>query len=213
MMTKTVIIGTNHAGIAAANTLLDNYPDQEVVMIDRNSNLSYLGCGTALWVGRQVNDYHGLFYTKVEDFTNKGAKITLEAEVKDIDFDKKVIHYIKKDGTELTEDYDKLILATGSLPISPNVAGKDLNGIHFLKLFQDGQDVDKEISAEEVKNVAVIGAGYIGVEIAEAAKRRGKNVLLFDAADRSLSTHYDKAFTDLMDKNLADHGIENHLVS
>ena len=210
MMTKTVIIGTNHAGIAAANTLLDNYPDQEVVMIDRNSNLSYLGCGTALWVGRQVNDYHGLFYTKVEDFTNKGAKITLEAEVKDIDFDKKVVHYIKKDGTELTEDYDKLILATGSLPISPNVAGKDLNGIHFLKLFQDGQDVDKEISAEEVKNVAVIGAGYIGVEIAEAAKRRGKNVLLFDAADRSLSTHYDKAFTDLMDKNLADHGIENH---
>lgn len=176
MMTKTVIIGTNHAGIAAANTLLDNYPDQEVVMIDRNSNLSYLGCGTALWVGRQVNDYHGLFYTKVEDFTNKGAKITLEAEVKDIDFDKKVVHYIKKDGTELTEDYDKLILATGSLPISPNVAGKDLNGIHFLKLFQDGQDVDKEISAEEVKNVAVIGAGYIGVEIAEAAKRRGKNV-------------------------------------
>ena len=150
MMTKTVIIGTNHAGIAAANTLLDNYPDQEVVMIDRNSNLSYLGCGTALWVGRQVNDYHGLFYTKVEDFTNKGAKITLEAEVKDIDFDKKVVHYIKKDGTELTEDYDKLILATGSLPISPNVAGKDLNGIHFLKLFQDGQDVDKEISAEEV---------------------------------------------------------------
>ena len=119
-------------------------------------------------------------------------------------------NHIKKDGTELTEDYDKLILATGSLPISPNVAGKDLNGIHFLKLFQDGQDVDKEISAEEVKNVAVIGAGYIGVEIAEAAKRRGKNVLLFDAADRSLSTHYDKAFTDLMDKNLAYHGIENH---
>ena len=157
MMTKTVIIGTNHAGIAAANTLLDNYPDQEVVMIDRNSNLSYLGCGTALWVGRQVNDYHGLFYTKVEDFTNKGAKITLEAEVKDIDFDKKVVHYIKKDGTELTEDYDKLILASGSLPISPNVAGKDLNGIHFLKLFQDGQDVDKEISAEEVKNVTQHG--------------------------------------------------------
>ena len=46
---KTVIIGANHAGIAAANTLLDNYPEQKVVMIDRNSNLSYLGCGTALW--------------------------------------------------------------------------------------------------------------------------------------------------------------------
>ena len=48
-MTKTVIVGTDHAGIAAANTLLDNFPDQGVVMIDRNHNLSYLGCGTALW--------------------------------------------------------------------------------------------------------------------------------------------------------------------
>ena len=46
-MTKTVIVGTNHAGIAAANTLLDTFDDQEVVMIDRNNNLSYLGCGTA----------------------------------------------------------------------------------------------------------------------------------------------------------------------
>ena len=67
-MTKTVIIGANHAGIAAANTLLDNFADQEVVLIDRNTNLSYLGCGTALWVGRQIEDYHGLFYTKKEDF-------------------------------------------------------------------------------------------------------------------------------------------------
>ena len=52
-MTKTVIVGANHAGVAAANTILDNAPDQEVVMIDSNTNLSYLGCGTALWVGRQ----------------------------------------------------------------------------------------------------------------------------------------------------------------
>ena len=49
-MTKTVIIGSNHAGIAAGNVLLDKYQDQEVVMIERNSNFSYLSCGTALWV-------------------------------------------------------------------------------------------------------------------------------------------------------------------
>ena len=54
---KTVIVGTNHGGIAAANTLLDNYPGCEVVMIDKNTNISYLGCGTALWVGRQIDSY------------------------------------------------------------------------------------------------------------------------------------------------------------
>lgn len=88
-MTKTVIIGANHAGIAAANTLLDNYQDQEVVMIDRNTNLSYLGCGTALWVGRQIDSYEGLFYTKQEDFEAKGAKIYMETTVDHIDFEKK----------------------------------------------------------------------------------------------------------------------------
>ncbi|MEO1770961.1 H2O-forming NADH oxidase [Candidatus Enterococcus ferrettii] len=209
-MSKTVIIGANHAGIAAANTLLDTYKDQEVVMIDRNTNLSYLGCGTALWVGRQIDSYEGLFYTKKEDFEAKGAKISMETTVDRIDFAKKEVYAIKKDGESYVESYDKLILATGSVPISPNVPGRDLNNIHFLKRFQDGQAVDEILSKDTIETVAVIGAGYIGVEIAEAAKRRGKNVLLFDAAGRSLPNYYDKWFTDDMDKVLADHGIELH---
>lgn len=53
-MSKIVLIGANHAGIAASNTILDNYPENELVIFDRNTNLSYLGCGTALWVGRQI---------------------------------------------------------------------------------------------------------------------------------------------------------------
>lgn len=209
-MTKTVIVGANHAGIAAANTLLDNYPDQEVVMIDRNTNLSYLGCGTALWVGRQIDSYEGLFYTKREDFEKKGAKIYMETTVDHIDFTKKEVHAVTKDGDSFVETYDKVILATGSVPISPKVPGRDLENIHFLKRFQDGQAVDHLLAEENVKNVAVIGAGYIGVEIAEAAKRRGKNVLLFDAASRALPNYYDKWFTDTMDENLEENGIELH---
>lgn len=209
-MTKTVIVGANHAGVAAANTILDNAPDQEVVMIDSNTNLSYLGCGTALWVGRQIDSYEGLFYTKKEDFENKGAKIFMETSVDHIDFIKKTVHCQTKDGQEFTETYDKLVLATGSTPISPKIPGNDLQNIQFLKRFQDGQAVDHILGDDTTKNVAVIGAGYIGVEIAEAAKRRGKNVLLFDAVDRALPNYYDTWFTDDMDKNLADNGIELH---
>lgn len=68
MMTKTVIIGSNHAGIAAANTLLDKFENQEVVLIEKTDHISYLSCGTALWVGRQIEEYDGLFYTDSEEF-------------------------------------------------------------------------------------------------------------------------------------------------
>jgi NADPH-dependent 2,4-dienoyl-CoA reductase/sulfur reductase-like enzyme len=209
-MPKTVIIGANHGGIAAANTLISNYPDQEVVMIDRNTNLSYLGCGTALWIGRQIDSFENLFYTSAAAFEEKGAKVYMSTSVTKIDFKNKTVYCEKTDGQTFTESYDKLILATGSLPISPDIKGKNLKNVEFLKLFQDGQTVDAEMSRENVKNVAVIGAGYIGVEIAEAAKRRGKNVRLFDAAATSLSNYYDEWFTKDMDKILQDHDIELH---
>lgn len=209
-MTKTVIVGTNHAGIAAANTLLDTYPDQEVVMIDRNTNLSYLGCGTALWIGRQIDSYENLFYTNKEAFEAKGAKIYMETSVIRVDFNEKVVYCQKNNGEEFAENYDKLILATGSAPIAPNIPGKDLKNVEFLKLFQDGQSVDAAMQQVAVETIAVIGAGYIGVEIAEAAKRRGKNVLLFDAAENSLPNYYDKWFTDDMDRVLSENGVELH---
>ncbi|HLQ39945.1 MAG TPA: FAD-dependent oxidoreductase [Tetragenococcus sp.] len=209
-MTKTVIIGTNHAGLAAANAILDKKNDDEVVMIEKNANFSYLSCGTALWVGRQIDTVDGLFYTNREDFEAKGAKVSTETTVDHIDFAAKNVHATDVDGNELVESYDKLVLATGSKPISPKVPGRDLKNISFMKQFTEGQFIDQKLTDETIQTVAVIGAGYIGVEIAEAANRRGKNVLLFDAMDRCLPNYYDPWFTDDMDQNLANHGVELH---
>lgn len=209
-MSKIVLIGANHAGTAAANTILDNYPCNELSIIDRNSNISYLGCGTALWIGRQISDYHGLFYSSKEALEKKGAKVRMETTVDRIDFKLKEVHFTDKDGGKFFEPYDKLILATGSLPIAPKVPGTDLQGIQYVKLFQDAQRADVELCDEHVKRVAVVGAGYIGVELAEAIQRRGKQALLFDVMDTSLSTYYDPDFTRIMDENLADNGVECH---
>ena len=148
---KIVVIGTNHAGIATANTLLEQYPGHEIVMIDRNSNMSYLGCGTAIWVGRQIEKPDELFYAKAEDFEAKGVKILTETEVSEIDFANKKVYAKTKSDDEIIEAYDKLVLATGSRPIIPNLPGKDLKGIHFLKLFQEGQAIDAEFAKEKVK--------------------------------------------------------------
>lgn len=209
-MSKIVLIGANHAGTAAANTILDNYPGEELTIIDRNSNISYLGCGTALWVGRQIQNPDGLFYCSKDILAQKGATVYMETEVDHIDYASKTVHAVQKDGTAVEVPYDKLILATGSLPIKPDVPGTDLENVHFVKLFQDGQAVNAALDKPEIQNVAVVGAGYIGVEIAEAVKRRGKNAVLIDAADTCLPNYYDEPFTDDMRTVLADHSVELH---
>ena len=210
-MAKIVLIGGNHTGIAAANTLLANYPDNELIIIDRNTNLSYLGCGTALWIGRQIKSYEALFYISKEEIEAKGAKLYMETDAERIDFAAKTIYAKRKDGSVFTENYDKLILATGSVPIIPKIAGADLKNVECVKLFQDGQKIDAILDDPAVRRVAVVGAGYIGVEIAEAVKRRGKDPLLFEVFDTCLSTYYDPQFTNDMDKVLSDNGVELHL--
>ncbi len=206
-MSKVVLVGANHAGIAAANTILDHYPDNELMILDRNTNLSYLGCGTALWVGHQIDSSDQLFYTNKEDFVAKGADIHMQTNVTSVDYESKTVFY-EENGVAKETSYDKLILATGSTPIAPRLPGMDLEGVHFVKLFQDSQKVDALLAQEHVKNVVVVGAGYIGVEMAEAARRRGKNVRIVESADTCLSGYYDPWFSHDMDKVMSDQGIE-----
>jgi NADPH-dependent 2,4-dienoyl-CoA reductase/sulfur reductase-like enzyme len=209
-MSKIVLIGANHAGTAAANTILDNYKDNEVVIFDRNSNISYLGCGTALWIGRQIDGYKGLFYSSKEALENKNAKVHMETEIDKIDYKNKKVYGHSKDGAAVEESYDKLILATGSLPINPKIEGMDLENVCFVKLFQDGSKINEKLDDESIKKVAVIGAGYIGVEIAEAIKRRGKHSMLFEACGTCLSSYYDSDFSHDMDGVLEKNGVELH---
>ncbi|MDR1020769.1 MAG: FAD-dependent oxidoreductase [Synergistaceae bacterium] len=209
-MAKILLIGSNHAGTAAANTILDNYPGNELTIVDRNDNISYLGCGTALWIGRQIDGSDGLFYSSGGTLSKKGARVMMETEVKNIDFSAKKATVADKAGRTEVLPYDKLIIATGSLPILPPIPGADLANIQSVKLFQDGRSANALLDDPAVKTVAVIGAGYIGVELAEAIKRRGRDALLFEAEDTSLSSYYDDWLTHDMDKVLADHGIKLH---
>lgn len=207
-MEKIVVVGANHAGTACINTILDNYKDKKVVVFDANDNISFLGCGMALWIGHQIKGAEGLFYSNKGILESKGATIHMETNVDSIDYEKKVVYATAKDGSKIEESYDKIILATGSLPIAPKFEGMDLENVQFVKLYQNAADVIEKLKDDSIKKVAVVGAGYIGVELAEAFKRNGRDVVLIDCADTCLSGYYDKDFTDVMSKNLADHGVE-----
>lgn len=208
MMSKIIVVGANHAGTAAINTIFDHYPNQEVIVFDQNTNISFLGCGMALWIGKQIDGAEGLFYASDKILAQKGAKIHMECFVKKIDYHKKVVYAINKDGTEYIESYDKLILASGSLPILPKIEGVHLKNVQQVKLYQNALDVIEKLKDDTLKNIVVVGAGYIGVELAEAFERCHKNVTLIDCANTCLSAYYDEPFTSLMNENLKEHHIQ-----
>lgn len=218
-MSKIIVVGTNHAGTAAIKTMLTNYgAENEIVTFDQNSNISFLGCGMALWIGDQIDGPEGLFYSNKEDLESLGATVYMESPVIDIDYDKKEVTALV-DGKEHVESYDKLILATGSQPIIPPIKGVEikegsrefeatLENVQFVKLYQNAEEVIEKLENPDIKRVAVVGAGYIGVELAESFKRKDKEVVLVDIAETVLGSYYDRSFADLMKKNLEDHGIE-----
>ena len=219
-MSKIVVIGANHAGTACINTILDNFGNEnEVVVFDQNSNISFLGCGMALWIGKQIDGPEGLFYSDKEKLEAKGAKVYMESPVLSVDYDKKEVIALVN-GQEHLESYDKLIFATGSQPIIPPIKGVELvegnrefkatlENVQFVKLYQNSAEVIEKLKNNEgINRVAVVGAGYIGVELAEAFERLGKEVTLIDVADTCLAGYYDRELSDLMSKNLADHGIK-----
>ena len=219
-MSKIVVIGANHAGTACINTILDNFGNEnEVVVFDQNSNISFLGCGMALWIGKQIDGPEGLFYSDKEKLEAKGAKVYMESPVLSVNYDKKEVTALVN-GQEHLESYDKLIFATGSQPIIPPIKGVEivegnrefkatLENVQFVKLYQNSAEVIEKLKNNKgINRVAVVGAGYIGVELAEAFERLGKEVILIDIADTCLAGYYDRELSDLMSKNLADHGIK-----
>ena len=206
-MAKTILIGANHAGTACANTIL-SYPNQELTIYDRNSNISFLGCGMALWIGEQIHSGDGLFYAKPENFLAKGAKVHMESEVLSVDYEKKTVK-VKLKGGEIIEDhYDKLVLATGSLPNKLPVKGFDLENVQMVKLYQNALEVIEKVKDKATfRNVCVLGGGYIGVELAEAFRRLGLSVTLVDMVDHILAGYFDTPFSDEIKNRLEEHGI------
>lgn len=207
-MTKIILIGANHAGTAAANTILDNFKDVELTIYDRNNNISFLGCGMALWIGNQISTSDGLFYCSKDVFEQKGAKVNMESEVLSVDEKNKKIKVRLKDGSEIEDTYDKLILATGSRPRSNNTPGEDLENVEVAKLFQDAQKVKATALKDEIKNVVVVGSGYIGVELAEAFQRIGKEVTLVTRDEKILENYFDREISKDLQDSMTENGIK-----
>ncbi|KNY29550.1 FAD-dependent oxidoreductase [Pseudobacteroides cellulosolvens] len=204
---KVIVIGCTHAGTASILNLKKADPKTEITVYERNSTISFLSCGIALYVGGVVSDPKGLFYCSPEMLEDLGVVTKMRHDVKNVDFDKKSVTVYNMDaGEEFEDTYDKLIITTGSWPIVPDIQGINLENILLSKNYDHSNMIIEK--AKTARNIVVVGAGYIGVELVEAFKALGKNVSLIDGMDRILSRYLDKEFTDIAEKALKEHGID-----
>lgn len=203
---KIAVIGCTHAGTAAILNAVKLYPQSQITVYERNDNISFLSCGIALHVGGIVKDQTTLFYCSPEKLAALGVNTHMKHDVTAVDFNAKIIS-VKNlvTGAEFTDSYDKLIITTGSWPICPKIENVTAEGILLCKNFDHSNDIVKK--AEAAKNIVVIGAGYIGVELVEAFEQNGKNVTLIDSQDRILNRYFDAEFTDLAENSMTENKI------
>lgn len=203
---KVVVIGCTHAGTAAVVNIKENHPESEIVVYEKNDNISFLSCGIALNVSKVIEDTQKLFYSSPEHLQSLGVKTSMNHEVLDIDFDNKNITVKNLLTNETFEDsYDKLVLTLGSWPIVPNFDGGKLDNIVLCKNYDHAKTILNK--SPKAKNVVVIGAGYIGVELAEAFKMQGKNTTLIDAEERIMAKYLDKEFTNIAEAEFTKKGV------
>ena len=203
---KIIVVGCTHAGTAAVVNLKELYPDSQITIYEKNDNISFLSCGIALSVGDVVTDPEKLFYNSPENLASQGIITNMKHEVLDIDFEnKKLSAKNLVTGEVLYDNYDKLILTLGSWPIVPEFEGGNLENIVLCKNYDHAKAIIEK--SKSSKNVVVIGAGYIGVELAEAFEMKNKNVTLIDAEDRIMAKYLDKDFTDMAESEFTKRGV------
>ncbi|MGP6138903.1 MULTISPECIES: FAD-dependent oxidoreductase [unclassified Jeotgalibaca] len=207
---KVVVVGCTHAGTAAVKTILSENAGANVIVYERNDNVSFLSCGIALYVGGVVKDPAGLFYSNPEELKSLGAKVNMEHDVTNIDTENKVISVKNlQTGETFEESYDKLVMTTGSWPIIPPIKGINSKNVVLCKNYNQA----KEIIARKTDKtkITVVGGGYIGIELVEAFANDGKEVTLIDGLDRILNKYLDSEFTDILEDELRNRGVKIQL--
>lgn len=209
---RVIIIGGIAAGTSAAAKFRRMHKDAEIVIYEKNNIVSFGACGLPYFVGDFFEDSNNMIARTPEAFVNSGIDVKTLHEVKRVDFEnKKVIVQDLKGNEEFEDYYDKLMIATGASSIIPPIKNLDIENVHTLKSMEDGIRLKELFRDENNKNIAIIGAGFIGLEAVEAAKKYGKKVSVFQLGDRILQDVFDKEITDLLEEELRSHNVDLYL--
>lgn len=203
---KIIIIGAQAAGASAAAKAKRMAQNATIRIYEKSDIVSFGACGLPYFIGEHFNDDNEMISRTPEQFEKDGIEIKTRHEVIAIDAQaKKVTVKDLSTGHSFDDNYDQLLLAVGASPIMPNFSNGHLKNIFTLRDLHDGQAIKQALSNPNVANVIVVGAGYIGLEIAESLVALKKKVKLIQLDDRVLVDAFDSEMTTIIQDNIKQH--------
>jgi NADPH-dependent 2,4-dienoyl-CoA reductase/sulfur reductase-like enzyme/rhodanese-related sulfurtransferase len=206
---KIVVIGSVAAGTSVAAKARRNTEDAQIVIYDRDRDISYSGCGLPYYVGGEVDDIEDLRPRDAAWFAKRyHVTIHTRHEVTHVDHASRTLTVHRLDsGEEVTDTYDVLVLATGVSSIVPPIPGVDSPGVFTLRSPGDAEEIRAFADRWRPERAVVVGAGYIGLEMAEQLVGRGMRVTVVEAQPRAMP-RLDPDMSARVDAELRHHGVD-----
>lgn len=211
---KYIIVGGVAGGATTAARLRRVDENSQIILFERGEYISYANCGLPYYIGETIKEREQLFVQTPQTF---GARFNIEvrslSEVVSIHREsKKVVIKNLKSGEEYTESYDKLVLSPGAEPVRPPLPGINLENIFTLRNVPDTDRIKKFVDENKPSHAVVVGAGFIGLEMAENLHHRGVNVTIVEMAEQVM-TPLDYSMATLVHQHLKTKNVEFYLNS
>ena len=209
MTQKILIVGGVAGGASAAARLRRQSEDDQIIMFERGPHVSFSNCSLPYYLSDTIQSAESLVLMSPEKFLKQyNIQARVNNEVIAIDRKNKTVSVKNVLTNEIyTESYDKLILSPGAKPIVPPIPCKELVNIFTVRNVVDITKLKQSILEHAPRNIAVIGGGFIGIEVAENLRETGYKVSLIEAMPQIMRT-FDYDMVQILHKEMSDHGID-----
>ncbi|MBO3763223.1 MAG: FAD-dependent oxidoreductase [Candidatus Brockarchaeota archaeon] len=206
---KVVVIGGGAAGMASAASARRVNKDAKITVIEASKYVSYGSCGIPYYLGNLVDDVSKLVtYTPEQFKKERNVEVLTNSYVTKIKVNSKTIEYISEKGEEKEIEFDSLILATGAKPFIPKMEGLNLRGVYTVRFLEGAAKLREDLASS--KKVTIIGAGYIGLELAENFKKLDKEVTILELLPRPMP-NVDVEMANIIEQELRKNGVKLEL--
>jgi NADPH-dependent 2,4-dienoyl-CoA reductase/sulfur reductase-like enzyme len=187
-MTQILIIGGSDAGISAALRAREVDATCQITMAMADAYPNYSICGLPYYLSGEVKEWHALAHRTRDEITSQRITLLLDHQATRLDLAEHLVHVRTRAGSVQQLPYDRLIIGTGAMSRRPVIGGLDQEGVFFLHSMESSFAFQRFLTTQRPRRVAIVGGGYIGLEMAEALTHRGLRVTLLQRSANVLST-------------------------